>query len=292
MQNPLLDTVLSVLKSDSRLVSEDGELLKNKIQELSYMLDPALIGLLLKNPLTKKRFFQEIEGCLIFNQDAFISFVMSKEFLPDSYTSYKNRIGLNIDGKTLDERKEVSLVWAYKDCVLAGGQDKEDARRDEIFYNEVLGSDQIDRLLDPKIFTEFKRIDKDGKHDLESFRKDEDGNIKDNLIIKGNNLLTLHSLKEKFKGQVKLIYIDPPYNTGTDSFKYNDRFNHSTYLSFMRNRLDVAKQLLHPEGIICVHCDYSEDAYLKILLDEIFNDGKFLNSVSVRDSHPSGLKLS
>lgn len=138
---------------------------------------------------------------------------MSKDFLPDSYTRYKNLIGLNIDGKTLDERKEVSLVWAYKDCVLAGGQDKEDAKRDEIFYNETLGSDQIDRLLDPKVFTEFKRIDKDGKHDLESFRKDEHGNIRDNLIIKGNNLLALHSLKKKFKGKVKLIYIDPPYNT-------------------------------------------------------------------------------
>lgn len=138
MDTSLIDSVLSVLKTDIRLVSEDGELLKNKIQELAYGTDPSLIGLLLKNPLTKERFFREIEGCVIFAQDAFVSFVMSKEFLPDSYTKYKNKIGLNIDGKTLDERKEVSLVWAYKDCVLAGGQDKEDAKRDEIFYNETL----------------------------------------------------------------------------------------------------------------------------------------------------------
>ena len=115
----LLDEVISVLKTDPRLISEGGELLKNKTQELAYKLDPLLIGLLLKNPLTKKRFFKEIEECLIFDQDAFVSFVTSKEFLPDSYTKYKNTIGLNIDGKTLNERKEISLVWAYKDCVLA-----------------------------------------------------------------------------------------------------------------------------------------------------------------------------
>lgn len=214
MSSSLLESVLSVLKQDSRLVSEDGDLLKNKAQELAYKLDPAIIGLLLKDSLTKAKFFQEIDGCLIFDQDAFVSFVMSKEFLPDSYTSYRNKIGLTIDGKSLDERKEVSLVWAYKDCVLAGGQDKEDSKRDEIFYNETLGSDQIDRLLDTKVFTEFKRINKDGKHNLEAFRKNENGDIQDNLIIKGNNLLALHSLKKRFKGKVKLIYIDPPYNTG------------------------------------------------------------------------------
>ena len=115
----LLESVLEVLKTDPRLVSQDGDLLKNKAQELAYQLDPTIIGLLLKNDLTKSRFFKEIEGCLIFDQHAFVSFVMNKEFLPDSYTSYKNKIGLTIDGKTLDERKEVSLVWAYKDCVLA-----------------------------------------------------------------------------------------------------------------------------------------------------------------------------
>ena len=277
----LLDEVISVLKTDPRLISEGGELLKNKTQELAYKLDPLLIGLLLKNPLTKKRFFKEIEECLIFDQDAFVSFVTSKEFLPDSYTKYKNTIGLNIDGKTLNERKEISLVWAYKDCVLAWWQDKEDSKRDEVFYNETLGSDQIDRLLDPKVFTGFKRIDTDGKHDLKSFRKDENGNITDNLIIKWNNLLALHSLKKKFKGQVKLIYIDPPYNTDTDSFKYNDRFNHSTWLTFIKNRLEIARELLANDGIIFLHIDDSEQAYIKILMDEIFWRENFLNMLVI-----------
>lgn len=286
----LLESVLEVLKTDPRLVSQDGDLLKNKAQELAYQLDPTIIGLLLKNDLTKSRFFKEIEGCLIFDQHAFVSFVMNKEFLPDSYTSYKNKIGLNIDGKTLDERKEVSLVWAYKDCVLAWGQDKEDSKRDEIFYNETLWSDQIDRLLDPKVFTGFKRIDIDGKHDLESFRKDENGNITDNLIIKGNNLLALHSLKKKFKWQVKLIYIDPPYNTNTDEFRYNDRFNHSTWLTFMKNRLEIARELLREDGVIFVSINDNEHAYLSIVMDQIFGGTNFINNITVKTKSPSWFK--
>ena len=63
-------------------------------------------------------------------------------------------------------------------------------------------------------------------------------------MIKGNNLIALHSLKSRFGGKVKLIYIDPPYNTGKDSFGYNDRFNHSTWLTFMKNRLEIARDLL------------------------------------------------
>lgn len=215
---------------------------------------------------------------------------MSKEFLPDSYTAYKNKIGLNIDGKTLDERKEVSLVWAYKDCVLAGGQDKEDTKRDEIFYNETLWSDQIDRLLDAKVFTEFKRIDKDGKHPLESFRKDENGNIKDNLIIKGNNLLALHSLKKKFKGKVKLIYIDIPYNTGSDGFRYNDRFNHSTWLTFIKGRINIARDLLSKDGIIFVQCDHHEVWYLNVVMDEVFLPENKVQLISIKTSAPAWFK--
>ena len=63
---------------------------------------------------------------------------------------------------------------------------------------------------------------------------------------------------------MKLIYIDPPYNTGNDGFKYNDSFNHSTWLTFMRNRLLIAKDLLSDDGVIFVHCDNNEQAYLKI----------------------------
>ena len=102
----------------------------------------------------------------------------------------------------------------------------------------------------------------------------------------------MHTLKKQFRGKVKLIYIDPPYNTGNDSFGYNDNFNHSSWLTFMRNRLEIAKELLSNDGVLIVHCDFIEDNYLKVLMDEIYGRDKFINSIAIRDSHPSGLKLS
>lgn len=104
---------------------------------------------------------------------------------------------------------------------------------------------------------------------------------KPNLLIKGNNLIALHTLKEYFRhapqqDKVKLIYIDPPYNTGNDSFNYNDRFNHSTWLTFMKNRLEIARELLRDDGVIFVQCDDNEQAYLKVLMDEIFGRENFV----------------
>ena len=97
------------------------------------------------------------------------------------------------------------------------------------------------------------------------------GYNKENLIIKGNNLFALKSIEKVFYGRVKLIYIDPPYNTGTDSFKYNESFNHSTWLTFMKDRIASSLRLLREDGFLVVHCDLIEENYLKVLLDEIFN---------------------
>ena len=102
--------------------------------------------------------------------------------------------------------------------MLEGGQTKEDAKRNEVFWNETLAPDEVNRLTEPKVFSNFKRYDKEGEHQVEHLSDTE------NLIIKGNNLLALHSLKKKYAKQVKLIYIDPPYNTGSDEFGYNDSF--------------------------------------------------------------------
>ncbi len=216
----LLNNLKNLLQKDERLVSE-GEFLKNKIIELALKLDKDLIKLLLADKQMKETFFTEVGKSTIFDKDKFIKFVSNKQFLPDSYTAFKNKIGLTEDNEFIKEKKEVVLSWPYKDCVLEGGMTKEDQKRNEIFWNEILAPDEISRLLDPKVFTNVKRIDKKGEHKLDGFRTDEDGDIKDNLIIKGNNLLALHSLKKRFTGKVKLIYIDPPYNTGNDEFKYN-----------------------------------------------------------------------
>jgi len=269
----LLSELTAVLKKDERLVSHD-ELLKNRIVELALKLDKTLIRLLLANKKIKEHFFTEVEGVLVFDKEKFMKFVDNKEFLPDSYTVFKNRIGLTADQRYISKSKEVVLVWPYKDCILEGGQEKVDEKRNEIFHNEILAPDEIDRLLDPKALTNFKRIDIKGEHKITEIKPT------DNLIMKGNNLLVLHSLKKRFAGKVKLIYIDPPYNTGNDEFKYNDNFNHSTWLTFMKNRLEVAKELLSDDGVIFIHIGNQELHYLKVLCDEVFGRDNFLNTVA------------
>ena len=280
----LLERLTDLLSRDDRLVSE-GKLLKNKVTELALNLDASLLQLLLTDSAIKAHFFTEVDTILVFDKIKFQKFVNNKQFLPDSYTAYKNKIGLTANDEYLTDSKEVVLSFPYKDCILEGGQDKEDAKRDEVFWNQTLAPDQIDRLLSPKLLTNFKRFDKDGEHTVTEIKPT------DNLIIKGNNLLALHTLESQFAGKVKLIYIDPPYNTDGDSFLYNDSFNHSTWLTFMRNRLSIAKSLLSKDGVIFIHCDYIEFGYLKVLMDEIFGAGKALPHITVKTSTPAGFKV-
>ena len=279
----LLNKLTEVLSSDDRLVI-DGKLAKNKIVELALNLDSNILKILLTNDQLKRHFFTKVEEILVFDKIAFQRFVNNKSFLPDSFTQFKNRIGLSADNHYLAEANDVVLSWPYKDCILEGGQTKDDQKRSEVFWNETLAPEQLDTLLAPKVFKNFKKYDENGVHT--------DFNLTDdNLIIKGNNLLALHSLKVKFKNQVKLIYIDPPYNTGTDSFKYNDAFNHSTWLTFMKNRLQVSKELLNEEGVIFVQCDDNEQAYLKVLMDEVFGRESFVKTIHVQMSNVQGQKV-
>ena len=263
----------------------DGKLNKPKIEDDGLNLDANLLKLLLQNPKFKKHFFQDVDSIMVFDKVKFQRFINNKSFLPDCYTEFKNKIGLTIDGKFLTESKEVVLDFPYKDCVLQGCQDKENVKRDEVFFNETLAPDDIDMLLEPKVLTGFKKYDASGCHEVT------DVTIQDNLIIKGNNLLALHSLKRVCRNKVKLIYIDPPYNTGNDAFKYNDKFNHSTWLTFMKNRLEIAKELLRDDGVIFVQCDDNEQAYLKVLMDGIFGVNCFLNQICVKMSTSAGLKM-
>lgn len=263
MQN-LYNDLAKLLEKDERLFAE-GKVLKNKVTELAIKLDRELLKLLLQNKQIKEHFFVEAEEILVFDQDKFVKFVNNKEFLPNSFTIFKNRIGLVEGDEYLIDSGKVVLAWPYKDCVLEGGQEKEEDKRNEIFYNEILAPDEIDCLFEPKVLTNFKKIDKDGEHKIEQITE------QDNLIIKGNNLLALHSIEKKYRGKVKLIYIDPPYNTGNDGFNYNDSFNHSTWLTFMKNRLEIARELLSNDGVIFISINHIELGYLSILLDEIFD---------------------
>jgi adenine-specific DNA-methyltransferase len=272
--------LIDLLKTAPRLVDDDGELVLAAVQDRAWKIDHDLVKLLLSDKEIKVKFFEEIEGHWIFNINTFIDYISQKNFLDNSYTRFKNRIGLTIGDRFLRERGEVALVWPYKDTVLEGGQTKEDEERpDEIFFNEVLAQNEINRLFDPKVLTNFTRYTMKGKQPVKDFKRDENGMIRENLIIKGNNLLVLHTLKTQFRGQAKLIYIDPPFNTESDSFTYNDNFTHSAWLTFMRNRLLVAYDFLTDDGNIVVHCDNNESHYLKILLDEIFGRNNFINEI-------------
>ncbi|RKU15249.1 hypothetical protein C6500_21420 [Candidatus Poribacteria bacterium] len=276
------EKLIARLKKNPDFVDESGELLPAAVKDHAWKLDHTLIRLLLSDPDIKSTFFDEIDGHWVFNHNTFIDYINEKNFLANSYTQFRNKIGLNIDGKFLRERGEVSLVWPYKDCVLEGGQTKEEEKRKEIFFNEILAQDEIDQMFDPKVLTNWKRHTAEGEQDVTDIRCDENGTIRENLIIKGNNLIALHTLKQQFRGQVKLIYIDPPYNTGSDSFGYNDSFNHSSWLTFMRNRLEVAKELLRNDGVIFVQCDDNQTAYLKVLMDEIFEDAVYATTIYIQ----------
>ena len=289
MSKTFTSTLDKLLKRDSRFIDEDGELIKAAVIDSAWKIDKGLVKLLLSHKAIKAKFFNEIDKHWIFNINTFIEFVSDKNFLDNSYTRFKNRIGLTIDGKYLKERGEVALAWPYKDCALEGGQTKEEEKRKELFFNEVLAQDEIDRLLDPKVFTNFKRYTPEGEKTVIKLKRDDVGTIRENLIIKGNNLLALHCLKNQFAGKVKLIYIDPPYNTGTDSFGYNDAFSRSTWLTFMKNRLEIARILLGKDGAIIVQISDKHVGYLHILMDEVFPDG-FINKVTVKTRSPSGFK--
>ncbi|WP_185206155.1 site-specific DNA-methyltransferase [Chryseobacterium sp. C3] len=275
----LYQTLENQIKKEPNYVSDNGEVKKWVVLSKAQNLDEELIELLLQDSDLKESFFIKVKDVLVFKQSLFIQFLEQKNYLNDSYTQFKNKVGLTIGNQYLKQLNEVSLVWPFKDCVLEGGQSREEDKREEIFFNETLAQDEITELFDPKVLTNAKRIDQNGENNFDEFNRNENGTITDNLIIKGNNLLALHSLKKEFAGKVKLIYIDPPYNTGNDGFKYNDRFNHSTWLTFMRNRLTIAKELLRNDGVIFISLDDREAHYAKVMCDEVFDVENFLSDI-------------
>ncbi len=282
----------------------------------------------------KNRFFIVRNNTYIFKLNDFLTFLDLRN-LSGSFTSYTNKIGLAFKTKSfLKTNNEVVLNFAYKDGVIKGGQSKDEDKKNEIFFNEILAKDEIDVLFARKALQNFELIGhsacgdfsgnaadaslrrmsntphsltlhnpknsltilecQDSKQDSSTQNERDNEQFKErlktgaNLLIKGNNLLALHSLKKKFANKVKLIYIDPPYNTGNDSFNYNDNFNHSTWLTFMKNRLEIARDFLRDDGVIFIQCDDNEQAYLKVLCDEIFGRENFVATICWRKKTGGG----
>lgn len=273
MKNNFYNCLIETLKTNPEFVSEDKSLLKNKIIESAMRLDDSFIELLFNNDLIRERLFKKVGNNYIFDKVKFSWLINNREFLPDSYTGFKNKIGLSFGNHFVDKTEDVVLNFPFKDCILEGGQSFEAQKRDEVFYNETISKEQITNLLSPKVITNVKRVSIDKEETNVKIKDD------DNLIIKGNNLLVISSLLKKYEGKVDLICIDPPYNTGTDSFNYNDKFNHSTWLVFMKNRLEIAKRLLNEAGSIYVQIDVKEAHYLKVLMDEVFGRENFRSEI-------------
>lgn len=289
----IFDTVADLLLSNSKYKAEDGKLLKAVVYSDVMAMSEDLLTLLLSNEDVKETFFKDVQGTLVFDKQKFAWFMESKEFLPDSYTAYTNKIGLTHNGSFVSQTNDVVLDFPYKDCVLEGGQDKDDQKRSEIFYNETIASDEISRMLAPKVFTNTKRYtavgekDLTGELDTNTIHVEEETGITlnddDNLIIKGNNLIALASLLKRYEGKVKCIYIDPPYyfnkTIGEDSFKYNSNFKMSTWLTFMKNRLELANKLLSSHGSIWIHMGEDGMHYLKVLADDVFGKEHFVGTI-------------
>ena len=284
MQTQLLKEINSVLKGFPQYWN--GETLKrSEVITAIENKEPLIIKALVSNEKLKQQYSTDIDGILLFDFAKLINLIQYKEYWKDSFTKYKNKIGLTSNGNYLSDSGDIVLDFPFKDCMLEGGMSKSEIGKNEVFYNEIIAADEIDRLKQPKVLVNAKRYSTNGVDDCISKIAPDD-----NLIIKGNNLLVLHSLKECYKGKIKLLYIDPPFNTGSDEFLYNDKFKHSTWLTFMKNRLEVSKDLLAPDGVIFVHIGNEEASYLQVLMDEIFERNNCLNHITMTTNAPSGFK--
>ncbi len=279
IMNNFYENLIALLKQDNRFFTENGTILRNAVFEAAMQMDTQLIKLLLTDEKTKMQFFTDIDGVLVFDKVGFGWVINNRQFLPDSYTRFKNKIGL-IDekGDMISQSGNVELVFPYKDCILEGGQTKEEQKRSEIFYNETLAPNEVDRLFMPKVFSDAKRITADSSEQITEFDK------KSNLVIKGNNLIGMESLAKIYAGKIKCIFIDPPYyfinNKPSDTFSYNSNFKLSSWLVFMKNRLEVAHRLLEDDGILYMAISDEGAHYLKVMTDGIFKMQNFIADVT------------
>lgn len=290
----LFDELKKVLVSFGDKYFIGDELNRSKISDDLRAYDEALLAKLFEIDFIKKNYIKEVAGQNLFQIDQLEEAILYDDYWDTSYTKYENRVGLTSNGKFIEDNQDVVLDFPFKDDVLTASMTKEDTENgyDDAFLNEVIEKDEIDRLFDKKILNNAKRYDVDGEKATDYFDAE-----KDNLIIKGNNLLALNSIKNVYSGSAKLIYLDPPYffssTQDTDSFPYNPNFKLSTWLVFLKNRLDVALDFLTQGGYLAVQMNDYGVFHLKVLLDDLFksSDGGFVNDIIVKMSDLSGPKM-
>ena len=265
-QTDIINILIKTLSKSEYVVDE--KLNKTLLIDDVFSLKESLISKLLDSKKLSKFFFRKIKSNYVFDKILFYQFISNKQLLDDSFTKYKKKIGLSIN-EFASNFDDVVLEWPYKDCVLEGSQIKEGEIKNEIFWNSIIAKQEVSNLLSPKVLTNFQFYGNAKKKDI----------INENQVIFGNNLIALHSLKDKFANKIQTIYCDPPYNKGKDTFGYNDKFNHSTWLTFLKNRLEICKKLLKQSGTIWINLDDTENHYAKVLMDEIFGRDNFIANV-------------
>lgn len=268
----------------NKYLTSEGALKRTNVIEDLDNFDHDLMTKLFKNPLIHKNYVETIAGTEVFKLNQFIEMFEYKGFWEDSYTKYTNKIGLTADGKFIDESADVVLDFPFKDNVLKADMSKDELGKDESvdepFLNEIIAKPEIDELLEPKIFTNVIKYDQKGEHEISNYSN------QDNLVIKGNNLIALCSLRKIYNNKIKLIYLDPPYNTGSDSFKYNDSFSRSAWLTFIKNRVEIATDLISNNGVILIQVSFHQFPYLRVLLDNVLNKGKHIFDMNILVRHP------
>lgn len=281
INSTILEHTKQILKSfNDRYFSKNGNLKRTSvINDLNNFNHP-LMSALFEDTLIHKNYVDSINNIKFFKLNQFLEMFTYKEFWEDSYTQYTNKIGLTSNQKFIDESTDVILSFPFKDTILKAGMQKEDSAYQEPFLNQTIAKPEIDELFDPKILVNATKFDHSGKHVANNM-----SNL-DNLLIKGNNLLALHSLKKMFTHKIKLIYLDPPYNTGNDSFKYNDSFSRSAWLTFIKNRIEIATELLTDDGVILIQSSFHQFPYLRVLLDNILGEDRHVFDMNILVRHP------
>ena len=207
METKINKEIRSILEKFGDKYFIEDSIHKNKVIQDLDAYNKKLLKEFIQNETIKDNFTVDIEGNTILQTNKLIELFEVDEYWQDSYTKYSKKIGLTSKGKFIDESTDVVLDFPFKDTVLKAGMTKEDVEKEdseESYYHESIAREEIDSMLDKKIMVNAKRYTAEGATEARNFQDD------DNLVLKGNNLIALHTIKERYAGKVKLVYLDPP----------------------------------------------------------------------------------